>query len=232
MKIGLLECDHVAERSRHIGGDYYDMFAALFPDTEIVRFDVCMGQFPTNLTAYDAYICTGSSYSVYDQEGWIIDLQAFVQELYAREIVYVGVCFGHQMLGQALGGRVEKASGGWCAGRHSFNVIRPEDWMTPFQKEYNLLMMCQDQIVQLPPDSRVLATAADCPIGMLQVGPRTLGLQAHPEFPAGYVKVLLEDRVERIGAEKVRVALESLALRLDAGLIGIWIQNFIRSHKG
>jgi len=208
------------------------MFSALFPEAEIVAFDVCKGHFPDSTDNCDAYMCTGSKFSVYDEVDWIVDLQAFVRELYAREKVFVGVCFGHQMLGQALGGQVEKAPVGWCVGRHTFEVIQPKPWMTHFQQEYNLLMMCQDQIVELPPDSTVLAATADCPVGMVQVGPRMIGLQAHPEFPVAYVKGLLEERAERIGSKKVAMALDSLAQPLDAGVVGMWIENFIRSHKG
>lgn len=228
MKLGLLECDHVADKFRHLSGDYQQMFSAWFPDVKMVPFDVRNGQFPASVTDFDAYLCTGSKYSVYDDVDWIRELQRFVQELYAREKVYVGVCFGHQMLGQALGGRVEKAPGGWCVGAHAFEVIQPENWMSPFQANYRLLMMCQDQIVDLPPDSTVLATTPACPVGMLRVGPRMLGLQAHPEFSVAYERALLEDRVGRIGADKVAAGLESLALPLDAGRVGEWMGNFMR----
>ena len=228
MKVGLLECDHVADKFRHIAGDYQQMFATLLPEVELIPFDVCNGHFPASIAECDAYVCTGSKHSVYDDVDWIRELQRLVQELYAREKVYVGVCFGHQILGQALGGRVEKAPGGWCVGAHTFEVIRPEIWMMPFQTTYRLLMMCQDQIVDLPPDSTVLATTPECPVGMLRVGPRMLGLQAHPEFSVAYERSLLEDRVDRIGAEKVAAGLESLALPLDAGRVGEWVGNFMR----
>lgn len=231
MKIGLLACDQIPERFLPIGGNLSDMFAALFPEAEVVTFDVYKGRFPDSTDDCDAYMCTGSKFSVYDEVDWIIDLQAFVRELYAREKVFVGVCFGHQMLGHALGGRVEKAPAGWCAGRYTFEVIQPKPWMTPFQQEYSLMMMCQDQIMELPPDSTVLAATADCPVGMVQVGPRMLGLQAHPEFPVAYVKGLLEERVYRIGAEKVTMALDSLAQPLDAGVVAQWIGNFIRGKS-
>ncbi|MCY7330724.1 MAG: hypothetical protein LH618_19385 [Saprospiraceae bacterium] len=228
MTVGLLECDHVPAKFRHLAGDYYDLFGALFPHLDLRRFNVCHGQFPDSVTACDAYLCTGSKYSVYDEVDWIKELQRLVQELYAREKTYVGVCFGNQLLGEALGGRVTKAAVGWCVGAHTFQVTQPKNWMTPFQGRYRLLMMCQDQIVELPPDSRVLAAAPDCPVGMLRVGPRMLGVQAHPEFPVAYERALLEDRVERIGAEKVAAGLDSLALRLDAEGVGEWLGNFIR----
>lgn len=216
------------DRFEHIAGDYYDMFAALFPGMELIRFDVCTGRFPDSVAKCDAFLCTGSKFSVYDQVDWILDLQAFVRELYAREKVFVGLCFGHQMLGHALGGRVDKSPVGWCVGQHTFEVFQPEPWMSPFQPKYNLMMMCQDQILDLPHEATVLAGTADCPVGMIRVGERMLGLQGHPEFPVAYEKALMEDRVGRIGAEKVRAGLGSLRMALDADLVGRWIGNFMR----
>ena len=227
MRVGLLQCDHVLDKFQPIAGDYHQMFAALFTTVDMVAYDVCNGHFPDSVTECDAYLCTGSKYSVYDDIDWIQELQRFVQELYAREKIFVGVCFGHQMLGHALGGKVEKTAAGWCVGAHTFQVNQPESWMTPFQSTYRLLMMCQDQIVALPPESTVLATTPVCPVGMLRVGPRLLGLQAHPEFPVAYERALLENRVDRIGAEKVAAGLESLARPLDAGMMGEWMGNFM-----
>lgn len=228
MTVGLLECDHVLDKFWHLAGDYYQMFTALLPTVEMVPFDVCNGQFPDSVEDCDAYLCTGSRYSVYDDVVWIKELQRLVRELYARERSYVGVCFGHQLLGEALGGRVEKASVGWCVGVHTFQVTQPESWMTPPSSTYRLLMMCQDQIVALPSDSTVLSTTPACPVGMLRVGPRMLGLQAHPEFPVAYERALLENRIERIGADRVGTGLASLALPLDVGRVGEWMGNFMR----
>jgi GMP synthase-like glutamine amidotransferase len=232
MKIGLLECDHVADKLRHIGGDYLDMFAALFPQDDLIPFDACNGEFPDNLDACDAYMCTGSRHSVYDDIPWIIRLRDFVRELHAREKTFVGVCFGHQMLGHALGGRVAKSEAGWCVGVHGFQVHQHESWMTPQLPSYNLLMMCQDQILELPPGATVLSSTAKCPVGMVKIGSGMLGFQAHPEFPVAYERALLEIRTRLIGEETVRIALESLDQRLDTTAVRDWMRAFILRIEG
>ena len=75
MNVGLLECDHVDERFRHLAGGYREMFEALLrphlPDLQFSYFDVCHGELPPAIDACDAYICTGSRASVYDQLEWI-----------------------------------------------------------------------------------------------------------------------------------------------------------------
>jgi len=235
MKIGLLECDHVRPELLHIAGDYREMFPALFaseaPEWEFVFFDVCNGDFPASVDACDAYICTGSRSSVYDDDAWISHLKAFVQKLHQSEKIFIGVCFGHQMLGEAMGGKVEKSENGWCAGVHPFEILRLESWMKPPLSDFNLLMMCQDQVLSLPLDSTVLAQTPDCPVAMFMVGNKMLGIQAHPEFTKTYNQALMEMRVERIGARKVEFGIMSLELPTSENSIAQWIINFVRTNK-
>lgn len=231
MKIGLLECDHIREELRHIAGDYRQMFPALFlqvaPNWKFTFYDVCNGHFPEFVDECDVYICSGSKNSVYDDEQWINDLKDFVRTIYNSDKIFVGVCFGHQMLGEALGGKVQKSEAGWCIGVHSFELIKTEEWMYPAQSTFNLLMMCQDQVLQLPPDSTLLARTADCPNGMFRVGNKMLGIQAHPEFSKEYDQALMELRIERIGEEKVRSGIKSLELPTHELIIAEWIRKFV-----
>ncbi|WP_051350167.1 glutamine amidotransferase-related protein [Dyadobacter alkalitolerans] len=230
VKVGLLECDHVRDELRHIAGDYRDMFPALFsnvaPEWDFHFYDVCNGHFPVSVEECDIYICTGSKSSVYDQEDWIIRLKDFVVDIYQSQKTFIGVCFGHQMLGEALGGKVEKSSVGWCVGVHRFQLTARESWMQPFTDAFNLLMMCQDQVVQLPPDATLLAETPDCPHAMFRVGERMLGIQAHPEFSKKYDQALMELRVERIGQKKVELGIASLELPTQEIMFAHWIKNF------
>jgi GMP synthase-like glutamine amidotransferase len=235
MKIGLLECDHVREELLPIAGDYREMFPALFsaaaPHWEFVFFDVCRGQFPASVNECDVYICTGSKSSVYDADAWINDLKAFIRNLYLANKTYIGVCFGHQLLGESLGGEVRKSETGWCVGVHPFEVMTYEKWMYPALSSLNLLMMCQDQVMKLPPDSILLAQTPDCPYGMFKVGETMLGIQAHPEFTKVYDQALMELRVERIGARKVEMGISSLELPTMEKQLAQWIVNFAEMKK-
>lgn len=230
MKIGLLECDHVMPELRAVAGDYRDMFRAWLPDAEFVFFDVCNGHFPPEADDCSAYLCTGSRFSVYDDVDWIIALKAFVRRVQAGNKKFIGVCFGHQMMGEALGGKVEKAATGWNVGVHSFEILHSAPWMLPAPPGLQLMMMCQDQVVQLPPGSTVLARTATCPVAMFQVGHNMLGIQGHPEFPKEYEAKLLEVRRERIGSAKVDAALESLELPVDGECVAAWVSAFIRNE--
>lgn len=231
MKVGLLECDHVREELVHIAGDYRQMFPALFlqiaPDWDFHFYDVCNGHFPKLAEECEVYICTGSKSSVYDNEPWIEKLKGFVQSVSLSQSVFVGVCFGHQLLAEALGGKVRKSDGGWCVGIHTFRLLQEEPWMQPAQSELSLLMMCQDQVMQLPPDSKLLASSDHCLNAMFSTGNGMLGVQAHPEFSREYNKALMELRVERIGAEKVQQGIASLDRHSDELTFAKWVQKFV-----
>jgi hypothetical protein len=109
-------------------------------------------------------------------------------------------------------------------------LVEEPPWARPSADELTLLYSHQDQVTALPPDGRVLARAAHCPVAMLAVGDDMIGMQAHPEFGAAYLRALLQDRVDRIGADETEHALATLERRTDEGLGAAWILAFLRSR--
>lgn len=229
MKIGLLECDHVLEKYQHIAGDYRQMFSDLFrrhaPQLKLEFFDVRNGEFPASVDVCDGYLTTGSRFSAYDEEGWIQELKAFVRRLRDGGKPFIGVCFGHQILAEALGGKVEKAPQGWGIGVHSLNIVNREDWMQPEQANCNLQYSHRDQVLNLPENSLVLGESDHCPVAMFRVGEKMLGIQGHPEFPAAYVEALVRGRTELIGAECINAA--DFNGPTDEAVITAWLTKFL-----
>ena len=231
MKAALFLCDHIKPEYLEEFGDYSDMFADLFPALEWTVFDVCNGHFPENLDEHDVYFASGSHRSVYEKEDWIIRLQDIIREIYQQKKYFVGFCFGHQLIGESLGGKVTKSPNGWCVGVHEFEIIKQEKWMQPFQNSVRLLMMCQDQVVQLPENSTVLAGNKKCPVGIFRVGKTMLGIQAHPEFSKAYDQLLMENRIDRMGESVVKIGVESLGKEIDSMVIRDWVNRFIGFAK-
>lgn len=232
MNVGLLQCDHVAERFQPIAGDYPEMFSAVFgAHFNLVPFDVCNGVWPASLDDCDAYLCTGSRWSVYDDVGWIHDLKTFVRELHAAHKPFIGICFGHQMMAEALGGKVEKSNYGWGVGIQSLEITQAEPWMQPQQTTLKLHYMHQDQVMRLPENSIVLGRSEHCPVAAFRIGAMMLGIQAHPEFTHEYSAALLTDRVARIGAERVAEAQASLLHPTDETVFVQWVREFLIAQR-
>jgi len=231
LRVGVLECDHVDDRHRPIAGDTIDMLAALLgphaPDLELVPYDVIGGELPVDPTDCDGWICPGSRHSVYDDLAWIEGLSAFVRAVRDAGVPFVGICFGHQVLAHALGGRVAKAAVGWGAGRQVLVVDRTAPWMDPPAGKLALHYMHQDQVEELPPGGVVLGGADHCPAALMTVGDTMVGIQPHPEFPAAYVDALLADRVARIGEDEVAAARAGLSQPTDEATVGSWFARVL-----
>lgn len=226
MKVALLICDHVREDLVKRHGDYPMMFRKLLPELALEDWYVCDGYFP-DINDYDAFICTGSKYSVYEEIDWIIQLSKFTTQVYASGKRFVGVCFGHQMMAHALGGQVSKSDQGYLIGVHQFSVSEHISWSKHQKGSFNVLMLCQDQVIVLPPQSQVWASSEACPIGMFTVGSTFLGIQGHPEFTKAYNQAVFESRPDKISQEKVREAIDSFTNNPDTDFLSHLLTEFI-----
>ena len=211
-------------------GDYPAMFRALLGDGfGWTTFDVQAGEWPDPV-AFDAAIITGSSAGVYERHDWIEALLDWIR-LARGELRMVGVCFGHQAMAQALGGRVEKSDRGWGVGLHRYDVIADEPWMTPPSVALTLPASHQDQVVEQPAEARVWLTSAFTPIAGLAWGDDLITMQGHPEFTPAYAAELTGGRRGRIDPALVDEALASLEAPDDRALAGEWIRNFLAAPR-
>jgi len=232
MRLGLLVCDHVLTELRWISGDYEDMFRRLFADhgdLDIVTYDLIAGDFPSDPGECDAWVTTGSRHSVNDDEPWIRKLEGFVREVAAAEMPFIGICFGHQMLAKALGGSVARSERGWGVGVKEVEVL-PE---LGLGHSYRVLTSHQDQVETIPPGGEILGWNQHCPVSMLRVGSKIIGIQGHPEFDPSYSRALMELRRGTVIPEPiVDAGLATLGQPSDSARLAEWIMGVIRSDTG
>ena len=120
MKIGILETGLVPDDLRDTFKSYPSMFetmlGAIDPTLTFQTWTVVLGDFPESMDAADAWIITGSKHGVYENEPWMIRLQDLLRDMVTAKTPVFGVCFGHQILAAALGGKVVKSDKGWGIG--------------------------------------------------------------------------------------------------------------------
>lgn len=231
MRIGILQCDTVREDLQPEFGDYPDMFRRLLhradPDLEFRIHNLTQGQSPASLDECDAWLFTGSKWSVYDDDDWIARAHELAQRLYAAKRPTIGICFGHQLIAHALGGRVDKAPAGWGVGVHTTRLLGRRAWMQPERRSLSLVVSHQDQVMELPPGAELLAGHEFCPYDILQIGEHVLTFQGHPEFPKEYSRATMEQRRGLVGEAAYREGMASLSAPIEEEVAAAWILRFL-----
>jgi len=233
MKIGILQCDPVKEEFRTDYGNYPDMFHSLFAqvdqDLSFETYDVENQFYPKQMDDCDAYLITGSRYSVYDEELWIRRLEQYVRQLHEKKKKLIGICFGHQLIAQALGGKTkEQVEKGWGVGASYCDWKSKATWLDEQPAAFTLWVSHRDQVTELPAQAVLLFGNEFCPIAGFQVGEHILTFQGHPEFTKQYLKALMMSRTESIGKEKLNQAFNSLNSDTQHLDVASWILQFIR----
>lgn len=187
MRIGILQCGQSPAPLKDEMGDYPDMFMRLLAGRgfDFETFHVEAMQFPADVHAADGWLLTGSRHGAYEDHPFIAPLEAFIREAYAAGVPMVGICFGHQIIAQALGGTVVKHPGGWQVGTQDYDFggapVRLNAWH-------------QDQVVTIPPEADVAGRSDFCANAALVYGDRAFTVQAHPEFEDNFIGGLIETR--------------------------------------
>ncbi|KAJ7678223.1 class I glutamine amidotransferase-like protein [Mycena polygramma] len=223
--IALLVCDTLLPAVVGAHGDYPVLFTSLLhaagthlritditAKCKLEPYDVVQLAYPTDaqLDGYDGVLITGSKASAYEDVEWINRLVEFVKRVAVEKptLKIVGICFGHQIIARALGGRCVANGGKWEVGPTPLAL-------TPLGKEVfgvdslYIEEMHQDHVPEVPPTFHLLGStdvsmnqgmvkffnsddAPKSPVSLADV--HIFTVQGHPEFNEPVVSKLVSAR--------------------------------------
>src|SRR5690606_31833263 len=165
----------------------------------------------------------------YEDHVWLEPLRDFIRKAYAAGTPMLGICFGHQIMADALGGEVRKSEKGWGLGRHSYRVTARPDFMADAPESLCVVCSHQDQVIVPPAEAEVILASDFTPnAGLFYRSGKALSFQPHPEFDDTYGLALAELRRGRAEDQVVETALSSFAVQSDSQLLRNFIGRFMR----
>lgn len=225
MRIGILQCGQSPAQLRDDLGDYPDMFVRLLDGRgfDFRTWHVEAMQFPTDIHDADGWLLTGSRHGAYEDHEFIPPLEDFIRTCFDGRVPMVGICFGHQIIAQALGGKVIKHPDGWAVGTQDYDFGG---------HQVSLNAWHQDQVVNLPEGADVAGRNAFCANAALIYGDRAFSVQAHPEFEDAFVQGLMETRAKGVVPQNL---LDDAAQRMGeargADLVADRIEAFFKQPR-
>lgn len=231
-RLAILDADILYDPLRVSYGSYGQMFMDLLADWrdewQMQIFSVINGEYPASMEDFDAVLITGSKFDSFADDDWIVRLRDYVRELFDAKKPMIGICFGHQLLAHALGGRAGRSDKGWGLGVMRYQVVDKAEFMDATDT-VDLIVSHQDQVSDLPPGAVRLWGNDFCVNAAFVIPGRVLAIQGHPEFNTNYAKALLSYRIDRLPEDAVAKAEQSLQQTHDGAAVARWMRRFVEN---
>lgn len=206
----IIETGHAPGPIRARLGDFAHWFrvAMRVSPTRIHRVDVEAGQAlpPPRMCA--GAVITGSAAMVTDKHPWSEDTAAWIVDAMHAQLPLFGVCYGHQLMAHALGGRVGELPGGREIGTQAIELLPAagDDMLLRGMPAcFRTHTTHRQSVLELPAQARVLARSQQEPHQILRYGERAVSTQFHPEFSVAAMQAYVRLRASQLRAEGMDV---------------------------
>ncbi|XP_061359993.1 gamma-glutamyl peptidase 5-like [Gastrolobium bilobum] len=203
-RFGVLLCAEDSEYVRKMYGGYFGVFVRMLAEEGDTwdEFKVTCGVFPEDedLEFYDGFVVTGSCSDAYGNDKWVRDLLTLINKLDSMNKKILGICFGHQILGRALGGKVTRSPTGWDIGARTITLSSSLSLALSsinLPSRISIIECHRDEIQELPAKAEVLAWSDKTGIEMFRYGDHIMGIQGHPEYSKDILLHLIDRLIQR-----------------------------------
>ena len=205
LPLGILVTGEPVPNVRHVRGPFERMIRETLADAwdgEVALLDAERGDRP-RAGELAALVVTGSPASVTSRDAWILDTEAALLAFVRSGAPTFGICFGHQLLTQALGGSVVRNPRGREIGTVDLELLESDPLFGNAPRRLRVNMSHLDSAERLPEGARVLGRTALDPHGAVRFDERTWGVQFHPEFDGEIVQGYIDARRDVIANEGI-----------------------------
>jgi len=182
-------------------GNWFGRYCTTLPDVDFHSIPASHPDLETQAAKADGVILSGSPRDAWSDEPAILRLVGLLRVAVNSGQPVFGVCFGHQLLARAFGGKVERNPAGWEIGLSDVTLTTAGHQCGLFAglpSPLRVIESHQDAVLTLPPDATLLGSTAHSSIQAFALGDRTFGVQFHPEMNGDILRHLWSGRRDRV----------------------------------
>ncbi|KAF8044136.1 hypothetical protein BT93_A2196 [Corymbia citriodora subsp. variegata] len=186
-RFAVLLCAEDSEYMKRQYGGFYGLFKGMLAEEGEAwdMYRVAAGELPGDgeIGLYNGFVITGSCSNAHGDDAWICQLIKLLKKLDFMKKKVLGICFGHQILGRALGGKVGRAKS-WDIGLTTIQLSPSSEHFSSLElpAQLSVIQCHQDELKELPAKVEVIATSDKTGIEMFRYGDHIMGIQGHPEY--------------------------------------------------
>lgn len=198
--------------------------------------DVFHGDSLPSVDQIDVLLISGSPISVYEYRPWSVKAGLWSVDVIQAGRPVLGVCYGHQLIAESLGGRVKPALKGREMGATLVEHSKSDPLFNHLESPFKVWQTHIDEVAILPRSKADLAITPiafndHCQYQALAIGQRCRTIQWHPEMNQAIMSFYVNARqkvIDQAWGEGAAEALnQSLPTHVESG--SILIDNFFES---
>ena len=217
LNVTLLKTGATFDQLKSREGCYETWFARVFGDR--VRWtviDAPEGDLLPDPESIEVLVITGSPVSIYERLSWSVACSAWLKPVWERGIPILGICYGHQLLADALGGEVGRSPQGREMGATEVTQCGRDPIFSGLAPAFKVWQTHIDEIIKLPPQAEVIAGNEHSAVQAMAIGDHCRTVQWHPEMNHEIMDFYVGYRADQLNHEWGEGAAERLRASLPA----------------